>query len=271
MKLHLAMTLAERVQRELAGFCLPGMCTIAGSIRRARPEVNDIDFVILPKPIVEGGGSGVEAIKARCRQKCRVITDGDQNFICAMRMPDHSEFQLDIFFAHNGKEELFEKQPTNYGSLLLCRTGSQAHNIKLCSIAKQRDMKWSPYQGVLAGGEWVFKGQDSVYEGGTLIASETEEEIFEALGLQWIPPALREVDFNPGPGISQILSQGNDCQGNEDLTPGIMRAGNGAGQSEASSGLTAGVRADCPTSDRPLAAVVPGEQTIPSASEPTAS
>ncbi len=203
MKLHEAMTIAERIQRELAGFCQK--CDIAGSIRRGRPEVNDVDLVILPKAPVQGI-SFVQAIKDRCKQRCRVTTDGDQNFICAMRLKDKSEFQLDIFFAHNGTDDMFAPKPTNYGSLLLCRTGSKDHNKRLCGIAKQRDMKWSPYEGLLAGGEWVFKGQEDEYIGGQVIASETEEQIFEALGLKWIPPVLREVDFNPGPSIEQILN-----------------------------------------------------------------
>lgn len=204
------MTLAERIQRELAEYCLK--CEIAGSIRRARPEVNDIDLVILPKP------GATQLIKARCKLRCRVITDGDQNFIVALNLFDDSaqmrkiDFQLDIFFAHNGVDDLLAPQPTNYGSILLSRTGSKDHNKKLCTIAKQRDMAWKPYIGLFAGGEWVFRGQESEYEGGTLIASETEEKIFEALGLKWIPPVLREVDFNPGPSIEQILNQTNASQ-----------------------------------------------------------
>jgi hypothetical protein len=55
------------------------------------------------------------------------------------------------------------------------------------------DMHWNPYQGLFAGGLWELDGQESVYKGGQLIASETEEQIYEALGLKWISPALREV------------------------------------------------------------------------------
>lgn len=185
MKLHPAMTLAERIQWALGPLCQK--CEIAGSIRRARPEVNDIDLVILPR------AGQIEQIKARCRQRCRVIRDGDQNFIVAIRQPDHSEFQLDIFFAHGGKADLLEPQPGNFGSLLLCRTGSKEHNIQIAQRAKAQDMKWNPYQGLLAGGSWEFDGQDSVYRGGKIIASETEEQIFEALGMKWIAPAYREV------------------------------------------------------------------------------
>src|SRR4051812_38344090 len=170
MKLYQAMTIAERIQGELAPFC--HKLEIAGSIRRGRGEVNDIDLVILPKGGANGA-NGIGAIKARCRQRCRVIRDGDQNFIVAMRMPDHSELQVDIFFAHAGKDDLLDPQPTNFGSLLICRTGSKEHNIKLCQIAKQQDKKWNPYQGIYAGGEWrrIELEANEEYVGGTLIAS----------------------------------------------------------------------------------------------------
>ncbi len=187
------MTLAEAIQRELQPFC--HKCEIAGSIRRARPEVNDIDFVILPK------AGQIDAIKERCKQRCRVIRDGDQNFIVALRMPDHTEFQLDIFFAHGGKDDLLDPQPGNFGSLLLCRTGSKEHNIQIVQRAKSRDMRWNPYAGLIAGGEWEFRGQDSVYVGGRIIASETEEEIFEALGMKWVAPHFREAAHNFFTGI----------------------------------------------------------------------
>ena len=219
MKLYDAMTLAERVQRELLPYCLK--CEIAGSIRRGRPEVGDIDLVILPK-VSTSPRSMVEQIKARCKERCRVITDGKQNFICAMKVksgldgvsPHHEEFQMDIFFAHNGVEDLLAPQPTNLGSLLLCRTGSKEHNIMLCARAKSMDMHWNPYQGLFAGGMWELDGQDSTYKGGTLIASETEEKIYEALGLKWISPALRE-----SPQISRMNADSNASQQINGATP----------------------------------------------------
>jgi DNA polymerase (family X) len=198
------MTLAERIQSELQPFCIK--CEIAGSIRRGRPEVGDIDQVILPR-----GANAVQPIKDRCKQRCRVTTDGKQNFICMMKVktargdarPTSEEFQLDIFFAHNGIDDLLNPQPTNYGSLLLCRTGSKEHNIWLATKAKAMDMHWSPYQGLFAGGAWRLATESTVlspestvkteYVGGELIASETEEQIYDALGLKWISPALREV------------------------------------------------------------------------------
>lgn len=189
MKLHDAMTLAEAIQRELGPFS--HKCEIAGSIRRARSEVNDIDLVILPRSEA-CGANGIGAIKARCRQRCRVIRDGDQNFICALKLKGGAEFQLDIFFAHGSESDLLSSTPGNFGSLLLCRTGSKEHNIQIAQRAKAQDMKWNPYQGLLAGGAWEFEGQDSVYRGGTIIACETEEEIFEALGMKWIAPHFRE-------------------------------------------------------------------------------
>jgi DNA polymerase/3'-5' exonuclease PolX len=215
MKLHAAMTLAERVQRELQPFC--HKCEIAGSIRRARPEVGDIDLVILPK--VEDGISTVRQIKDRCRERCRVITDGAQNFICGMKVKHEPpqvgtfEFQLDIFFAHGGVPDLLSPQPSNFGSLLLCRTGSKEHNIWLATRAKSMDMKWNPYQGLFAGGLWELEGQESVYRGGQLIASETEEQIYAALGLKWIAPALREQASLPFSVFSQEACGGSDNSG----------------------------------------------------------
>jgi DNA polymerase/3'-5' exonuclease PolX len=195
MKLHAAIKLAEAVQRELQPFCQ--RIEIAGSIRRGREVVNDIDFVILPmQSTVHSPQSTVQEIKDRCKQKCRVITDGRQNFICAMRLPAGQEFQIDIFFAHSGVADLLAPEPSNFGSLLLCRTGSKDHNIKLAQRAKDLDMHWNPYRGLFAGGVWELDGQESVYHGGKLIASESEEQIFQALGLEWVAPAYRQTTFD---------------------------------------------------------------------------
>ncbi len=192
------MTIAERIQGELAPLCEPAKCAIAGSIRRARENVNDIDLVVLPRP------GQLQAIKARCKQRCRIVRDGEQNFICAMRLPGGEEFQLDIFFAHAGRADLLDPQPGNFGTLLICRTGSKEHNIKICQAAKAMDMKWQPYAGVIAGGYWDGES----YRGGKIIASETEESIFEALGMKWISPVYREVISVPfAPSVPLVPSQ----------------------------------------------------------------
>ncbi|HEY8946927.1 MAG TPA: PHP domain-containing protein, partial [Polyangiaceae bacterium] len=69
--------------------------------------------------------------------------------------------------------------PHQLGAALIYFTGSKSHNIKLRQRALERG--WTLNEYAL-----------SELEGGRVIASETEEEIYRALGLTWIPPVLRE-------------------------------------------------------------------------------
>lgn len=174
MNLRRAYLLADRIKTELALFC--DRIEIAGSIRRAREHVNDIDLVILPK------AGQIQAIKDRCLRKSTLVRDGDQNFI--VRLPN--DVQLDLFFARPEVRELLWTLPCNWGSILLCRTGSKEHNIMLCDRAKDMGLKWDPYRGLL-GPSQVDGPLDKV------IAAETEESIFEALGMTFIPPVMREI------------------------------------------------------------------------------
>jgi DNA polymerase (family 10) len=175
MNLATALPLAERIEKELLPMC--ERTAIAGSIRRRRENVNDIDLVILPKP------GQLDAIKARCEQRCLVVIDGPQNYI--VRLP-HGErrseldgFQVDIFFARPAVKDLLQTVPGNFGTLLLCRTGSKDHNIFLIEHAKRMGLSWNPYKGVLDPEGYV-------------LASESEEEIFKALALEFVPPGRRE-------------------------------------------------------------------------------
>jgi DNA polymerase (family 10) len=65
------------------------------------------------------------------------------------------------------------------GAAMLYFTGSKGHNIKLRTRALARGLTLNEYAL-------------SEIEGGKVIASETEAQIYEALGLRWIPPVLRE-------------------------------------------------------------------------------
>ena len=68
--------------------------------------------------------------------------------------------------------------PEEFGAALQYFTGSQAHNIKLRGLAKKKSLKSNEYG--------IFKGEIKV-------GGETEEEIFEALDMDFLEPHLRTV------------------------------------------------------------------------------
>lgn len=166
--LALAIKTAGQVCASLDPICQ--RIVVAGSIRRRRPYVNDIDLVILPKP------GQVSALQARCRQRCLAVREGDS--LCTYRMD--SGTQIDIFIARRRESDLLTTTPGNFGSVLLCRTGSAAHNIHMVARAKALGLEWSPRDGV----------RDS---SGRIIASEEETDIFQAIKMDWIDPQDREV------------------------------------------------------------------------------
>ena len=124
-------------------------------------------------------GDPLVGAELRLRQRVlkrgpEVLTDGPQTLEVRL----HNGVRLDIWFARSSDSGLFEEIPGNFGSILLCRTGSLAHNIRLVETAKAKGLRWHPHNGV--------------YRGEELIASATEREIFDALGLAFTPPEERE-------------------------------------------------------------------------------
>jgi len=157
---------AEKIVSELSPYC--SRIEIAGSIRRKRPEVHDVDIVCIPVD--------VPGLKKRTLAKATELCCGEQVF----RVQTIIGVQVDIYFAHAGKTDLFRPMPSNWGTLLVCRTGSAQHNIKLCNAAAKLGLKWDPHHGVFdAGGE--------------CLASATEEEVFAALETFYLAPERREV------------------------------------------------------------------------------
>ena len=173
MDLLTATKLAERIAAELTPFC--ERLAIAGSIRRRRPECKDIDLVALVKPGQE------RALRYRALQNTQAIREGDD--LMAVRLKNG--VQVDLFFASHFEEDMFGRTPGTWGTVMLCRTGSAAHNMHLAATAKRRGMHWNPHHGVF--GRCPRTGRE-----GTCLAAATEEEIFQVLQLDFVAPEKRE-------------------------------------------------------------------------------
>jgi DNA polymerase/3'-5' exonuclease PolX len=159
MRLEEAKLIAERVKETLAPYC--ERIEIAGSIRRAKPTVNDIDIVLVEKPevalMMNGLLFNMGIVKLNGPKIKRVY------------LPEHN-ISVDIYIA----------TPTVWATLLLIRTGSKENNIRLCSLARRKGYHLE------ASGGGLFD------ESGTRIAGDTEESIYEALGAPYQEPEERD-------------------------------------------------------------------------------
>ncbi|WP_412539050.1 DNA polymerase/3'-5' exonuclease PolX [Longispora sp. K20-0274] len=155
-----ATTIAEEVVAALSA--VPGCvrCAYAGSLRRRRETVGDVDLLA----IAEDSGPLMAAFVA-LPLVGEVIAHGPTK----TSIRTTAGLQIDLRVV----------KPESWGAALQYFTGSQGHNIRTRGMAVRAGLKLSEYG--------LFRVDD-----GTLVASETEEEVYAALGLPWIPPPLRE-------------------------------------------------------------------------------
>jgi DNA polymerase/3'-5' exonuclease PolX len=154
-----------------------------GSVRRQRPEVNDIDIVVIPRgPGEQNWDEIAKALKhahgmVQFKKGPKLMTFGHYNDAPGLVMrPRDPEYTVDIYHA----------TPETWGILILVRTGSKEHNVKLCNLALSKGLKLSAAEGLL-------KPVDTSGSLMANIACKTEEEIFAALGLPYVEPKDREV------------------------------------------------------------------------------
>jgi DNA polymerase (family 10) len=144
-------------------------CTYAGSLRRMRETVGDIDILAAVAAGPEGGAAGSSApLMAALRALpgvAEVIASGDT--------------KTSVRTQHGLQVDLRVVPDDSWGAALQYFTGSQAHNVRIREIAVRLGLRLSEY-GLLR------------VENGERIASRTEEEIYHALGMSWVPPCLRE-------------------------------------------------------------------------------
>lgn len=146
---------AERIAEALVA-AIPGEAWVAGSLRRGRSTVGDIDIVTTAprRETAQALRQIAETVIDEGERKISVVVGGRR---------------ADIRFADRG----------SVGAMLLYLTGSKAFNIRLREIAGRKGMRLNEY------GLTDLKTGD-------LTAFRTEEGVFSALGMSPVPPELRE-------------------------------------------------------------------------------
>lgn len=131
---------------------------VAGSYRRCRETIGDVDILVTALD----GGPVMERFTAYDEVETVTAAGGTRATIVLK-----SGLQVDLRIV----------APESYGAALHYFTGSKAHNIAIRRMGQQRGLKINEY---------------GVFRGAKRIAGATEEEVYRAVGLPFIPPELRE-------------------------------------------------------------------------------
>lgn len=155
-----ALPLARALVAELEALPQVERAQYCGSLRRFSETIGDIDITVAsrdPGPVMQHFVAlpAVREVIGRGETKSSVLTD--------------TGMQVDLRVV----------APDQFGAAIQYFTGSKAHNVELRQRALDRGWTLNEY------------GLTDI-ETGAVIASRTEEEIYAALGLPWIPPAMRE-------------------------------------------------------------------------------
>jgi DNA polymerase (family 10) len=140
---------------------LPGVerVEIAGSFRRRKDTVGDLDLLV-------AGGDAEAVMKAFTSEPHVADVQGSGDTKASVRLLSGLQVDLRLVPAES------------FGAALLYFTGSKQHNIRLRQIALDQGMTLNEYGLARKEGE--------------VVAGRTEEDIYRALGMAWIPPELRE-------------------------------------------------------------------------------
>ena len=140
-------------------------CSAAGSLRRHREIIGDIDLLASSKAAAEvieffTSQPGVLKVLAKGETKASVLLEGGI----------HSDLRV--------------VSDAEYSSALMYFTGSKEHNIVMRQRAIDRGLRLNEYG--------LFRSKEETRDPKLLVKCKTEEELFEKLGLHYVPPEMRE-------------------------------------------------------------------------------
>ncbi|HEV8674573.1 MAG TPA: DNA polymerase/3'-5' exonuclease PolX [Methylomirabilota bacterium] len=154
-----ALPLADALVRALRASSAVDAIEVAGSLRRRVETVGDIDILVTSN-------------------RPAAVLDRFVDLPAVAAVLARGETKASIRHRENLQVDLRVVEPDAFGAALQYFTGSKNHNVKLRELAVRKKLKISEYG--------VFD------ERGRRVAGRTEEEVYGAVGLPWIPPELRE-------------------------------------------------------------------------------
>lgn len=162
--------LAKKIETRLKGLEGVKRAVLAGSVRRMKETIGDLDYIVCasePEKVMDFFAKmpEVEEVKSRGPTKAfvRLVGGIDSDLLA---VPDES-----------------------WGSALLYFTGSKDHNVELRRIAIAQGLRLNEWGIFAARGAGNYNNYN---DEGNRVAGASEEEVYKALGLQWIPPEIRE-------------------------------------------------------------------------------
>jgi DNA polymerase (family X) len=162
---------AARVTQYLLAFDGIDRVTPAGSLRRGRETAGDLDLLVT--------GPACEPDKAAAAVEYTAAYPGIRDMIA------RGENKVSFYLGNSLQVDVRLLPSSSYGAALQYFTGSKMHNVSL----RQRALKMG-----YTLSEWALARLEDGPAGpaGSVVAAETEESIYAALGMDWMPPELRE-------------------------------------------------------------------------------
>jgi DNA polymerase (family 10) len=152
--------LVKQIEKKLSEVAGVTYAVAAGSVRRMKETIGDIDYIVAasdPEPVMDFFTKMPEVHEVLGRGPAKAF----------------------VRLANGIDADLLVVPEESWGSALQYFTGSKEHSVELRKIAIAKGLRLN---------EWgVFKGEKRV-------AGRTEEEVYKILGLQWVPPEMREND-----------------------------------------------------------------------------
>ena len=187
MPLHVAWELAEGLKEAMLSSKTCDRLEIAGSLRRRKETIGDIDLLAT-------GKDAERIFDAFCAlpQVKDVIARG--------------ETKSSVLLSNGIQADLRVVEDDVFGAALHYFTGSKEHNVHLRGLAQKKGLTLNEYG--------MFEG--TAEKKGKRIAARTEEDVFAAVGLPYIPPELREdrgeIDAAGGKKLPKLIEE-DDLKG----------------------------------------------------------